>query len=180
MLRLWLQHLWCNNKYYKILCSVIKLLISIEAFLSTQISILIKGKYISFLISLALSSPQSPCYFEDLASASCWYCTPWEKISSERKKKRGSRRRGDPLYTSSFQESNLPLAPNSNFRTLGMHLIYLSSAKSMKRFQKCGWNEPWWITILSKRLRMSRTNCFFHKKEKKDRNHFISIFFSLI
>lgn len=90
--------------------------------------------------------------------------------------KRGSGRRGrgrHPLYTFSLQESNFPLAPNSNCRTLGMYLIYLSVAKSMKWLQKCGWNEQWWITILSKRLRIPWSNYFFHKEEGKKRMEII-------
>lgn len=86
---------------------------------------------------------------------------------------KGGRRRGrHPLYTFFLQESNFSLALNSNSRTLGMHLIYLSVSTSMKLLQKCGWNEQQLIPILSKRLRMSRTNYFFHRAgEKKATNH---------
>lgn len=48
--------------------------------------LLIKGKCISSPISLALSSPQNACSFEDPASASCWCCILTEKIRREKKK----------------------------------------------------------------------------------------------
>lgn len=149
---------------------------SIEVFLLTQIcSLLIKGKCISSPLSLVLSSPQNPCSFEDLASASCWCCMLTEKISRERKKGGvgGEEEEDIPFTLFSLQESNFPLAPNSNCRTLGMYLIYLSVAKSMKWLQKCGWNEQWWITILSKRLRIPWSNYFFHKEEGKKRMEII-------
>lgn len=145
---------------------------SIETLLLTQICCHpLKGKCISFPIVLVLSSPQNPCSFKDLDSANCWCCILTAKIIRERGKGRTGWRKGrggHPLYIFSLQESNFPLASNSNCRTLGMHLIYFSVVKSIKLLQNCGWNKQWWITILSKRLRMSRTN-FFHMEEEKKR-----------
>lgn len=171
-----LQHHCFNYQYHKTIRSCIHLLMTIEGFLLTHTcSLLIKGKCIPPSISLSLSSPQNPCSFEDLASASCWWCILTQKISRERKtREREEMKRKEPtsLFFFFLQESNFSLALKSNCRTLGMHLIYLSVSTRMKLLQKCGWNEQQLILILSKSLRMSRTNDFFHKVGgKKARNH---------
>lgn len=131
--------------------------------------------YFLFYFSGPFFSSESLFFWRSGLSQLLVLYTHRENKQGEEKRGSGGRGRGrHPLYTFSLQESNFPFAPNSSCKTLGMHLIYLSVAKSMKWLQKCGWNEQWWITILSKRLRMSRTNYFFHKEgEKKDRSHSI-------
>lgn len=101
-----LQHHCFNYQYHKIIRSCIYLLMTIEGFLLTHTcSLLIKGKCIPPSISLSLSSPQNPCSFEDLVSASCWWCILTEKISRERKtRERGEMKRKEPtsLFFFSF------------------------------------------------------------------------------
>jgi len=113
---------------------------SIEGFLLTQIcSLLIKGKHISSPISLSFFSSESLFLQRSGLSQLLVLYTHRENKQGEEKRGTGGKGRvRHPLSTFSLQQSNFPLALNSNCRRLGMHLIYLSVVKSMNLLHKCG------------------------------------------